>query len=196
MFTGIVEATAEVMERTSTGLTVERLPLFTDVKIGSSIAVSGACLTVVDLDTRRMRFDVVPETWAKTTLGNLKSSDRVNLERAMAGGGRFEGHVVQGHVEGIGEVTSFQFPVSREEDTMLTIRLPDELSRYVIPKGSIAIDGVSLTVASIEQNICTVALIPHTLTSTTLGVLREGDYVNIETDMIVRAVASLLPPHA
>jgi riboflavin synthase len=132
-----------------------------------------------------MSFDVVPETWAKTKLGALKVEDRVNLERALRADGRFDGHVVQGHIEGTAEVVS----VSPEgEGVRMTLHIPLELVPFVVPKGSIALDGVSLTVAQAKSSECSVALIPTTLRETTLGGLEAGDTINIETDIFLRAL--------
>lgn len=329
MFTGIIESTAHVIQKTDNGITVERPSSFDDIKIGSSISVSGVCLSVVELDVSSMRFDIVPETRQRTNLGLLHPGDRVNLERAMLAGSRLDGHVVQGHVEDVGVVVGVassipqplppeeegekthgrigrnilywmrgmrkhpteaeaalwnvlrhdalgvrfrrqwtlgghildfycpdkhlaievdggyhkrhavahndhdrdqvllqeygvqtlrftneevlensadvlvridafirQTPPPREEgvgveetshkNKTMTIRLPKELKTHVVPKGSIAIDGVSLTVADIQDDLCTVALIPHTLANTTLETLKEGDRVNIETDILLR----------
>jgi riboflavin synthase len=133
---------------------------------------------VIDFDDASMSFDVVQETLEKTKLGSLKKDDAVNLERSMRADGRFEGHVVQGHVEGTAKVM--------EPGEMLTIELPSAMLPHVVQKGSITIDGVSLTVASLDGNRCTVALIPHTLKMTTLGNLRKNDDVNIETDILAR----------
>lgn len=154
--------------------------MFDDIQMGSSIAVSGVCLSVVEFDAKTMRFDMVPETLQKTKLGQLHSGDTVNLERAMKAGARFEGHVVQGHVEGTGEVV--------EPGPNLHIRTQNEIKKFLIHKGSITIDGVSLTIASVTDDGCTVALIPHTMSVTTLGSLRNGDPVNLETDILIRAV--------
>jgi riboflavin synthase len=180
MFTGIVEATANVLQNTGHTLTIERPAAFDDLNIGSSICVAGVCLSIVATDEQSMRFDVVEETLARSNLGSKKAGDTVNLERAMKANARLDGHVVQGHVEGTGIV--------RSAEMRLCIEIPPSLSKNVHPKGSIAIDGVSLTVASIEQNLCTIALIPHTLERTTLGSLRFGDIVNIETDVMTRAI--------
>lgn len=187
MFTGIIEATAEVVTMGGGKLTVRRPPAFRDVSIGSSICVSGACLTVTELTEAAMTFDVVPETLSKTTLGSKKEGDSVNLERALAASGRFEGHVVQGHVEGVGEVG---VPPSTSH---LTISLPRQLLPFVVSKGSITLDGVSLTVASVEHDLVTVAIIPHTLAQTTLGSLRKDDRVNVETDILARVILRGIP---
>ena len=189
MFTGIIEATAKVLQRGSStrgsplGLTIERPKSFTDLKIGSSVCVAGVCLSVVKLTKTSMQFDVVPETLKKSRLGKLKKGERVNLERAMKAGERLDGHVVQGHVEGVGEVESGKWKV---ENARITFRFPLSVIHSVIPKGSIAIDGVSLTVASVVGEGVTIALIPHTMKNTTLGSLKKGDRVNVETDMLGR----------
>ncbi len=335
MFTGIIEAMAPVKSKTDQQFVLERPLQFDDIKIGSSICVSGACLSVIQFDDSTFTFDVVPETWAKTKLGDLKEGDQVNLERALPADGRFEGHIVQGHVEGTGRVVSTsiprplppeeegenekigrrkitpknilffsremrrmptkaekvlwkqlrydrlgvrfrrQFPIggyildfycssirlgievdgdihnrdnqkildkdrqqhlekeqklkivrftnhevitdidsvitrvkqsiknspppleeglgveaktSGEGEFVLTICLPEDMLCFVVPKGSIAIDGVSLTVAKVDGDKCSVALIPHTREQTTLGKLKEGDHVNIETDILIRAL--------
>ena len=182
VFTGIIEATGTIEARTADSLRISRPGAFTDIRIGSSICVSGACLSVVEFNGEHMTFDVVPETWEKTKLGSLQAGDCVNLERALSAQGRFEGHIVQGHIEGTAEV------IGISEQQVLTLRLPKAMVRFVIPKGSIAIDGVSLTVAAVDGGLCSVALIPHTVEKTTLGNLQIGDKVNIETDILIRAL--------
>jgi riboflavin synthase len=183
MFTGIIETTAEVLSRTSGGLVLARPAFFKDLKKGSSVCVSGACLTVTKLTAKSMAFDVVPETWRRTTLGTLEEGNVVNLERALPATGRFDGHIVQGHVEGVGIVRA----VSRQRSAVsITIALPSSLLPSVVSKGSIALDGVSLTVAAVKGNACTVALIPETLQRTTLGLLKKGSRVNVETDILAR----------
>ncbi|MDO8468204.1 MAG: riboflavin synthase [Candidatus Peribacter sp.] len=185
MFTGIIEATAKVIAQGSSRLTLERPGAFDDVKLGSSISVSGVCLTVAAMDARSLTFDVMPETVRITTIGDWTIGDLVNLERALPAHGRFEGHVVQGHAEATGEVTGLE---KRGSDVRLTVRVPAEMKRVIVPKGSICLDGVSLTVADAANDFCTVALIPMTLQSTTLGTKRMGDRVNIETDILVRTL--------
>lgn len=189
MFTGIVETTAKIVHKTDHGLTIERPELFDDIHIGASISVGGICLSVVEFDDTSMRFDVVPETFAKTNLGGLMTGDYVNLERALKASGRFEGHVVQGHIEGTADVADIR---KKNTGAELLLSIPDELMAFVIPKGSIAVDGVSLTIASTEGNGCTIALIPHTLERTTLGDLQQGDRVNIETDVLGRTILTYL----
>ena len=182
MFTGIVEATAEILEKTPAGLVIERPVAFDDLNIGSSVSVSGVCLTIVRLAKTSMAFDVVEETRRVTTLGFLKKGDRVNLEQSMKANDRFDGHIVQGHVEGVGVVAA------TGEGSELVLCVPTSLLPGIVTKGSIAIDGVSLTVASVAGDRVTVALIPQTLKSTTLGSFKTGDRVNIETDILGRYV--------
>lgn len=182
MFTGIIEATARVLAVDDRGLMVERPPSFDDIAPGSSIAVSGACLTVAQMDEQSLWFDVVDETWDRTNFHALVAGDRVNLERAMQQGDRFDGHIVQGHVEGTGTVVL-------QKHGQLIVEVLADLMANIVPKGSIALDGVSLTAASIEGNRITVALIPHTLEHSTLGELQKGDRVNVETDVMTRSGA-------
>jgi riboflavin synthase len=187
MFTGLIEAVGTVEEMKNHRLILSRPTSFTDTIIGSSIAVNGVCLSVIDLTSATMSFDVVEETLSKTTLGSLKNGDRVNLERSLKADGRFEGHIVQGHVEGMAKVLAYEMEKSNT-NCVLGIDLPKGLKKFCIPKGSIAIHGVSLTIASLKGSTCVIALIPHTLEHTILGTLQPGDLVNIETDMLVRAV--------
>ena len=194
MFTGIVEELGEVVELVpgadSARLTV-RGPLVTsDAGPGASIAVDGVCLTVVDLRDGSFTADVMAETLGRSTLGGLAAGSRVNLERPVAADGRFGGHVVQGHVDGTGTVTA-RTPGDRWE--VVRIGLPDALARYVVEKGSVAVDGVSLTVAGVDEGGFTVALIPETLTRTTLGRRAVGDRVNLEVDVLAKYVERLLP---
>ena len=186
MFTGIIEKTARVTEKTDRGLAVERPADFVDTRTGSSISINGVCLTVISLDHTSMRFDVIGETWNKTNLGSLQPGSIVNLERAMRADGRFEGHFVQGHIEGTARVLV--------AGTILELELPETLLPFVVPKGSITLNGVSLTVAELKKNVCTIALIPHTLQATNLGLLQSGDQVNIETDIISRTLWHFLHP--
>lgn len=179
VFTGIIETTAKILENRKSSLTLERPQMFDDIKVGSSVCVAGVCLTVVELDARMMRFDVVEETLAKSKLGELKKGEEVNVERAMGAGGRLDGHIVQGHVEGVAKIADGGL---RE----LRVTLPWGLMKAVIEKGSIAIDGVSLTIASVKGNDIEIALVPHTLAITTLKHLKKGDRVNIETDILMR----------
>ena len=194
MFTGLVSACAPVRSRREIAagavLVVERPEAFTGVALGESIAVSGTCLTVVPpLDAASLAFEVSPETLARTTLGSLQQGDAVNLERSLAAGDRMGGHIVSGHVDGTGEVLS----VKEEGDfRTFTFSLPAPLARYVIEKGSIAVDGISLTVAALRDGSFDVAVIPHTFAETTLGRRRAGDRVNLEVDLLGKYVERLL----
>ena len=158
-------------------------------EIGDSIAISGACLTVVARSGSFFTVEVTPETLRTTTLGEMRAGTQVNLERALSPGGRLGGHIVNGHVDGVGQVAS----VRREENAVLIeVRVPDALSRYVVPRGSIAVDGVSLTIASATGDAFRVSVIPHTLEETTLGEASAGTRVNIEVDIIAKYVEALL----
>ncbi len=183
MFTGIIEATANLTQISKNQLRLERPKSFNDLKIGCSIAVSGVCLSVTAFDASSMTFDVVETTLKKTKLGSLRTGDLVNLERAMKADGRFEGHIVTGHCEGTGRVL-------RVEDGMVEISIPPSLQKYLVLHGSITIDGVALTVAELSGSVLSVALIPHTLQNTTLGTLKAGDTVNLETDILGRYILS------
>ncbi|GAA4571021.1 riboflavin synthase [Micromonospora coerulea] len=194
MFTGIVEELGEVVRTTETGgdsaLVAIRGPLVTsDARHGDSIAVNGVCLTVVDVDGGGFTADVMGETLRRSALGALRPGDPVNLERAAALGSRLGGHLVQGHVDGVGELISRE-PAAQWET--VRFRLPAALSRYVVEKGSITIDGVSLTVAEVGDDWFSVGLIPTTLKLTTLGAKRPGDPVNLEVDVLAKYVERLL----
>ncbi|MDA0238069.1 MAG: riboflavin synthase [Proteobacteria bacterium] len=187
MFTGIVEATAHIIDPDPRRFRIGRPASFDDIRIGSSIAVSGVCLSVTALDVDSMEFEVIPETLGQSKLGRLKRGDMVNLERAMKADARLDGHIVQGHVEGTGAISDM-----RHEGGVLFIKLPKELIKNIVHKGSIAIDGVSLTVASIKGEEISVALIPLTLKETTLGLLKAGDAVNVETDVLLKYAKNIL----
>ncbi len=192
MFTGIVEATGKVTEVGDGSLVVDS-PLFAGTRVGDSISINGVCLTAVDVGGDSIRFDVVPETLSRTGLGSLGLGDLVNLERAMPATGRFDGHIVQGHVDGTGTVISLD---EGDGGVVLTIAAPPQLMSHIAVKGSITVDGVSLTVAGIESDRFWVALIPHTLESTTLGSTEAGDTVNLETDVFAKYVERLLEARA
>src|SRR5690606_7999779 len=155
----------------------------TDTKDGDSVAVNGVCLTVVEVDGDELTFDVMAETVQRSSLGSLRPGDPVNLERAVTVASRLGGHIVQGHVDGVGTVVS---SVPGDAWTDVRIELPAELSRYVVPKGSICVDGISLTVVSVDADSFTVSLIPTTLARTTLGVKGPGAIVNLEVDVIAK----------
>jgi riboflavin synthase len=193
MFTGIVEERGHIVAveplPDAARLTVAGPLVTSDAKHGDSIAVNGVCLTVVDVSGGAFTVDVVHETLLRSSLAKAHAGDQVNLERAMALGDRLGGHIMQGHVDGTGVF------VSRDEAGLTTFDLPSNLARYVVEKGSIAIDGVSLTVAALTGDQFSVALIPTTLQVTTLGLLKPGDVVNIEVDVLAKYVERLAVPH-
>ncbi|PWR08463.1 riboflavin synthase [Micromonospora acroterricola] len=194
MFTGIVEELGEVVRVTATAgdsaLVAVRGPLVTsDARHGDSIAVNGVCLTVVEAADGVFTADVMGETLRRSALGALRPGDPVNLERAAALGSRLGGHLVQGHVDGVGELISRE---PAEQWETVRFRLPAALSRYVVEKGSITIDGVSLTVAEVGADEFAVGLIPTTLKLTTLGAKGVGDPVNLEVDVLAKYVERLL----
>ncbi|HEU5113972.1 MAG TPA: riboflavin synthase [Acidimicrobiia bacterium] len=159
------------------------------MELGGSIAVNGVCLTGVETGDGRIAVDIVTETISRSTLGDLRPGDPVNLERPMRGDGRFDGHIVQGHVDGVGVIVSVE---PEGQGKRIRLRLPNDLSRYVIEKGSITVDGVSLTVAAVEGDEVEIALIPHSLQVTTLGLRSAGEKVNLEVDLLAKYVEKLL----
>ncbi|MEV4497984.1 riboflavin synthase [Micromonospora arborensis] len=198
MFTGIVEELGEIVRVTPTAgdsaLVAVRGPLVTsDARHGDSIAVNGVCLTVVEVADGTFTADVMGETLRRSALGALRPGDPVNLERAAALGSRLGGHLVQGHVDGVGELISRE---PAEQWETVRFRLPTALSRYVVEKGSITIDGVSLTVAEVGADQFAVGLIPTTLKLTTLGAKAAGDPVNLEVDVLAKYVERLLGSRA
>lgn len=190
MFTGIVEELGTVRSLDGGRLVVGCPLVATDSPIGASVAVNGTCLTVVERTEGTLAFDLSGETLDRTSLGALRVGASVNLERPVTLAARLGGHLVQGHVDGVARVTA----IDREADggATVTVRLPEDLAPYVVHKGSIAVDGVSLTVAALEGSEIQIALIPHTLAATTLGAAAPDDRVNIEVDMIGRYVARLM----
>jgi riboflavin synthase len=196
MFTGLVEATCRVRELTpresGTRLVLDRegwSPAGAQLSSGDSLSISGVCLSLVEQDGRSLAFDVVAETLRRTTLGELRAGDRVNVEPSLTLSSFVGGHFVQGHVDGVGLVSA----LAREAgDRRLTVEPPAALMKYVVSQGSIAIDGVSLTVAAVGVTDFTVALIPTTLERTTLGDAAAGRRVNLETDVLTRTVVSWL----
>ncbi len=192
MFTGIVEEMGRVASRAGSRLVLEARAALEGTVLGSSVAVNGVCLTVVGREGGRLAFDVGPETYAVSALGDLAPGDRVNLERPLRLGDFVGGHLVQGHVDGIGVVASAE----RAADTArIRIEWQDgRLAPYLIPKGSVAVDGVSLTVAALDDRAFEIMVIPHTLAVTTLGTARQGRRVNLETDMIGKYVIRALGP--
>jgi len=188
MFTGIVSAVGVVIEAGSNRLAIEHAATCRRLKIGSSVAVNGCCLTVVKRKGAAFLVDVVPETLRRTDLGALKAGSRVNLELPLAADGLLDGHLVQGHVDATGKVRAVADVTAGRE---VEIELPAELREFVVEKGSIAVDGVSLTVAALDERAgsFTVALVPHTLKVTIANRYRRGTVVNLEADVIARYVA-------
>lgn len=192
MFTGLVEAMAPVVDLRQEGagrrLAIDMGDLAKTVALGDSVAIDGCCLTVVSLDERTAQFEAGPETLAKTTLGELRIGDRVNMERAMALGDRLGGHFVQGHVDGVGTIR--ERTRAGEWETVWFAAGP--LARQLVPKGSVAVDGISLTVVEVAPEAFSVALIPHTLEATTLGTKGVGSKVNLEADILGKYVLAFL----
>ncbi len=190
MFTGIVEERGRVIEAGLARIVVEASVVDRDADVGASIAVNGVCLTVVEHTGGKLAFDVSPETRSRTTLGELREGDPVNLERPVTLTTRLGGHLVQGHVDAVGAVRAIE-PDAGGGATV-TVAVPNELLRYLVEKGSVTVDGISLTVAGLTEDAFSVALIPHTLAVTTLGDTRPGDHVNLEVDVIARYAESLM----
>jgi riboflavin synthase len=190
MFTGIVEERGTVLEAGASRLMVGCRTVVADSDLGASVSVNGACLTVVARNAGDLSFDLSRETLARSTLGRLAPGDPVNLERPVTLSARLGGHLVQGHVDGVGEITG----IDRDDEggALLTIRVPEGLLRYAVEKGSITVDGVSLTLAEVAGEGVRVALIPHTLVVTTLGTVVPGDLVNLEVDVIAKYVERLM----
>jgi riboflavin synthase len=186
VFTGIVEERGRVETTGGGRLVVKAHTVVRDSDVGASVSVNGVCLTVVERTDASLRFDLSEQTLERTCLGDLRPGDPVNLERPVTLVARLGGHLVQGHVDGVGLVTSVDADDSG--GARVSIRLPGELSRYVVERGSIAVDGVSLTIAGVDDDEITVALIPHTLAVTTLGLAAPGRRLNIEADVIARYV--------
>ncbi len=193
MFTGIIEETGEIISNQkgakSAVLTIKGDLIFSDLKLGDSVAVNGVCLTVADLTNHQFKADVMNETLSRSNLGMLQTGSKVNLERAMRADGRFGGHIVSGHIDGTGRITGI-----RKDDNAvwITISAPENILRYIIEKGSVAIDGISLTVAKISDNDFSVSVIPHTGKSTTLLSKNLGSTVNLENDIIGKYTEKLL----
>jgi riboflavin synthase len=194
MFTGIVEelGTVESVETRAAGarLKVRCSTVMQDMTEGASIAVNGVCLTAVNLQPGGFFADLAPETVKRSNLGALRTGSRVNLERPLSPTGRLSGHIVQGHVDGTGEF--LMLDALGDENWWLRIRVPPELDPYLVFKGSIAIDGISLTIAALEGDVLSVTIIPHTYRNTTLGGYRTGDKVNLECDVLAKHVEKLL----
>ena len=195
MFTGIIEEVGRVAgiakKNGNRRLTVSASQLTKDLKTGESIAVSGVCLTALDITSKSFAADLADETWKRTSLSRIKKGALVNLELPMRADGRFGGHIVQGHVDGTGKFLGLD-RIRGANDYWLRIEIPPELARYVIFKGSLCIEGISLTVAKIEGTKVTVAIIPHTVQMTNLKSLKPGDPINLEVDMVAKYVEKMM----
>ena len=195
MFTGIIEEVGKIVKLEQRGenrrITIAAKNIPTQLGTGQSIAVSGICLTALNIKPKSFCADLAPETWARTSFSRIHEGALVNLELPMKADGRFGGHIVQGHVDGVGKLIELQ-RIANSENWWLHIELPSEIEKYTVFKGSISIEGISLTVAKLEQNICTIAIIPHTVEMTNLGSLKPGDPLNLEADLISKYVEKMM----
>jgi riboflavin synthase len=195
MFTGIVEEVGRVTridqrgENRRISIVAQRAPK--ELKTGDSVAVSGVCLTALDIKAESFCADLAPETWTRTSFSRIHDGALVNLELPMRADGRFGGHIMQGHVDGVGELVALE-RIANSENWWLRIELPRDVEKYTVYKGSIAIEGISLTVANLEGRMCTVAIIPHTVEMTNLNSLKSGDPVNLEADVIAKYVEKMM----
>jgi riboflavin synthase len=195
MFTGIIEEVGNIIcieqqgENRRITITAKNTPK--ELKEGNSVAVSGVCLTALDIRPDSFCADLAPETWIRTSFSRIHEGAKVNLELPMKADGRFGGHIVQGHVDGVGKFTALE-RIANSENFWLRIELPSEIEKYTVYKGSISIEGISLTVAKLEERHCTVAIIPHTVEMTNLNSLRPGDPVNLEADLIAKYVEKMM----
>jgi riboflavin synthase len=195
MFTGIIEEVGKIVKLEQRGenrritIAAENIP--TQLGTGQSIAVSGVCLTALNIKPKSFCADLAPETWTRTSFSRIHEGALVNLELPMKADGRFGGHIVQGHVDGVGKLIELE-RIANSENWWLHIELPSEIEKYTVFKGSISIEGISLTVAKLEQNVCTIAIIPHTVEMTNLGSLKPGDPLNLEADLISKYVEKMM----
>ena len=195
MFTGVVEEVGRITRIDQRGenrrITIAAQHAPKELKTGDSVAVSGVCLTALDIKAESFCADLAPETWVRTSFSRIHDGALVNLELPMKADGRFGGHIVQGHVDGVGELIALE-RIANSENWWLRIQLPREVEKYAVYKGSISIEGISLTVAKLEGRECTVAIIPHTVEMTNLNSLKPGDFVNLEADLIAKYVEKMM----
>ena len=195
MFTGIVEEVGEVTRIEQRGenrrITIAARETPRQLGTGNSVAVSGVCLTALEIQPKSFCADLAPETWVRTSFSRMHEGALVNLELPMKADGRFGGHIVQGHVDGVGRLVAFD-RIADSENWWLHIQLPPEVEKYTVYKGSISIEGISLTVAKLEGDRCTIAIIPHTVERTNLPSLKAGDPVNLEADLIAKYVEKMM----
>jgi riboflavin synthase len=200
MFTGIIEEVGKVVSIAQRGenrrITIEARNTPKELHAGNSVAVSGVCLTALDIKAKSFCADLAPETWLRTSFSRMHEGALVNLELPMIADGRFGGHIVQGHVDGVGKLIGLERIVDSDgrdsENWWLHIEIPAEIEKYTVFKGSISIEGISLTVAKLENNRCTIAIIPHTVEMTNLRSLKPGDPVNLEADLIAKYVEKMM----
>jgi riboflavin synthase len=199
MFTGIIEAVGKVAKIEQRGenrrITIHASGIGKELKIGDSVAVSGVCLTALDIKTDSFAADLAPETWNRTSFSRIHEGAKVNLELPMKADGRFGGHVVQGHVDGVGRLITLE-RIAESDNWWLHMEVPPDVEKYTVFKGSITIEGISLTVAKLDGNRCTIAIIPHTVEMTNLGSLRPGDPLNLEADLIAKYVEKMMKREA
>jgi len=195
MFTGIVEEVGRITRIEQRGenrrITIAADHAPRELGTGHSVSVSGVCLTALDIKPGSFCADLAPETWVRTSFSRTQEGALVNLELPMKADGRFGGHIVQGHVDGVGKLISFE-RIADSENWWLTLELPEEIEKYSVYKGSISIEGISLTVAKLEKARCTIAIIPHTVEMTNLHSLKAGDAVNLEADLIAKYVEKMM----
>ena len=195
MFTGIVEEVGRITRIEQRGenrrITVSAEHAPKELKTGDSVSVSGVCLTALDIKAGSFCADLAPETWIRTSFSRVHEGTLVNLELPMKADGRFGGHIVQGHVDGVGKLTAFE-RIAESGNWWLHIELPHDVEKYTVYKGSISIEGISLTVAQLDKNRCTIAIIPHTVEMTNLHSLKPGDPVNLEADLIAKYVEKMM----
>ena len=199
MFTGIVEEVGRIVRIEQRGenrrITVAAKGTPKELKTGDSVAVSGVCLTALDIKPGSFCADLAPETWERTSFSRIHEGALVNLELPMKADGRFGGHIVQGHVDGVGKLVGLD-RIAESQNWWLYIELPDAVEKYTVYKGSISIEGISLTVARLEGNHCTIAIIPHTGEMTNLHSLKPGDPINLEADLIAKYVEKMMKGEA
>jgi riboflavin synthase len=193
MFTGIVEEVGTV-ERTGSRIVVRCRKVLEGLQRGDSIAVNGVCLTAVEWASGSFSADVSPETLRRSNLGELRAGEPVNLERPLSPSGRLGGHIVQGHIDTTGELASLE--ALGDDNWWLSVRFPEEIARYVVFKGSVAVDGISLTIARVEDGVFSATILPHTYSSTNLAGRRPGDRVNLEADVLAKYVERMLSAYA
>ena len=195
MFTGIIEEVGRVARIEQRGenrrITVAAENVGKELEPGDSVAVSGVCLTALDIKPGSFCADLAPETWMRTSFSRIEEGARVNLELPMKADGRFGGHIVQGHVDGVGTLIALE-RIADSENWWLRLELPSEVEKYTVYKGSLSIEGISLTVAELEGGVCTIAIIPHTVEMTNLNSLKPGDSVNLEADLIAKYVEKMM----